>query len=100
MNVKIISGIGPSGRIPEGTDVTLLCEADANPPGMTYKWYVNNELVAGEPTTELTIRNATRKLHDAMVKCKVHNSVGESEAYETLEVSCEYPKNQKKKKKT
>ncbi|KAK6623398.1 hypothetical protein RUM43_009250 [Polyplax serrata] len=87
VDVKILTGIGPSGRISEGADVTLLCEADANPSEMTYKWYVNNELVEGEPTTELVIRNVTRKLHDAMVKCKVHNSVGESEAFETLEVS-------------
>lgn len=90
VDVKILTGIGPSGRISEGADVTLLCEADANPSEMTYKWYVNNELVEGEPTTELVIRNVTRKLHDAMVKCKVHNSVGESEAFETLEVSCKY----------
>ena len=68
----------------------LRCQADANPSEMTYKWYVNNELISGEPTTELTIKNATRKLHDAMVKCKVQNSVGESEAFETLEVSCKY----------
>ena len=90
MEVKIESGTDPSGRVPEGADVTLTCHADANPKDVTYKWYVNNEMVEGNHKTELVLRNVTRKLHDAIVKCKVHNPVGESEAFETLDVSCKY----------
>lgn len=52
-----ISVIGESaltgGRIPEGTDVRFLCRADANPPNVTYRWYINDELVAGDYTTEM-----------------------------------------------
>ncbi|KAL0273423.1 UNVERIFIED_CONTAM: hypothetical protein PYX00_006087 [Menopon gallinae] len=87
VKVEIVSGVDQSGRIQEGADVTLTCNADANPSEVTYKWFVNNELVDGDHTTELVLRNVTRKLHDAIVKCKVHNPVGESEAFETLEVS-------------
>lgn len=52
-----ISVIGEStltgGRIPEGTDVRFLCRADANPSNVTYRWYINEELVAGDYTTEM-----------------------------------------------
>lgn len=52
-----ISVIGESaltgGRIPEGSDVRFLCRADANPPNVTYRWYINEELVAGDYTTEM-----------------------------------------------
>lgn len=53
----MISVIGESaltgGRIPEGTDIRFLCRADANPPNVTYRWYINDELVAGDYTTEM-----------------------------------------------
>lgn len=52
-----ISVIGESaltgGRIPEFSDVRFLCKADANPPNVTYRWYINEELVAGDYTTEM-----------------------------------------------
>ena len=52
-----ISVIGESsltgGRIPEGSDVRFLCRADANPSNVTYRWYINEELVAGDYTTEM-----------------------------------------------
>lgn len=41
------------GRIPEGSDVRFLCRADANPSNVTYRWYINEELVAGDYTTEM-----------------------------------------------
>lgn len=41
------------GRIPEGSDVRFLCQADANPSNVTYRWYINEELVAGDYTTEM-----------------------------------------------
>lgn len=34
------------------------------------------------------IPNITRKLHDGMVKCEVHNAVGKSEESEALDISC------------
>ncbi|XP_031627959.1 irregular chiasm C-roughest protein-like isoform X2 [Contarinia nasturtii] len=86
-----ISVIGEStltgSRIPEGSDVRFLCRADANPPNVTYRWYINEELVAGDYTTEMVIPNITRKYHDGMVKCEVHNAVGKSEESEALDIS-------------
>lgn len=87
--MKIVSGLGQSGRIPEGSDVIFKCYADANPMDMTYRWYLDKELVR-EDSTELLLRNVTRSMHDAMVKCKVKNVVGESEAVESLDVNCEF----------
>lgn len=36
------------------------------------------------------IPNITRKYHDGMVKCEVHNAVGKSEESKVLDISCEY----------
>lgn len=90
MTVSILSGALPNGRIPEGAEVHLGCHADANPADVTYKWYLNDEPLVGDYTTEMVIHNATRRHHDAIVKCEVHNAVGKSEESETLDISCEY----------
>ncbi|XP_067007432.1 irregular chiasm C-roughest protein isoform X2 [Anabrus simplex] len=76
-----------SGRLTEGSEVRLVCKADANPLDLTYRWFINEELVAGDYTTELVIPNVTRRYHDAIVKCEVHNPVGKSEESETLDIS-------------
>ncbi|XP_065160289.1 irregular chiasm C-roughest protein isoform X3 [Atheta coriaria] len=87
VTVSILSGTASNGRIPEGAEVHLGCKADANPPEVTYKWYVNDQLQIGDFTTELVLHNATRSHHDAIVKCEVHNAVGKSEESETLDIS-------------
>lgn len=87
VTLSIVGGLGPSGRLTEGADVRLACKADANPLDLTYRWYINDELVPGDYTTELMIPNITRKYHDAIVKCEVHNPVGKSEESETLDIS-------------
>nr|XP_022920904.1 irregular chiasm C-roughest protein-like [Onthophagus taurus] len=87
VTVSIISGTAPNGRIPEGAEVHLGCHADANPSVVTYRWFLNNELLVGDYTTELILHNVTRKHHDAIVKCEVQNDVGKSEESETLDIS-------------
>ncbi|XP_039280825.1 irregular chiasm C-roughest protein isoform X2 [Nilaparvata lugens] len=84
VTVKVVGG---TSRLIEGADVRLLCSADANPPDVTYKWFINDQLVAGDPTTELVLTNISRKQHDSIVKCEVHNAVGKSEESETLDIS-------------
>lgn len=87
VTLSIVNGLGPSGRLTEFAEVRLACKADANPLDLTYRWYINDELVPGDYTTELIIPNITRKYHDAIVKCEVHNPVGKSEESETLDVT-------------
>ncbi|XP_049959878.1 irregular chiasm C-roughest protein [Schistocerca serialis cubense] len=82
-----IASIGHRGGITEGADVRLACKADANPLDLTYRWYLNDEPVPGDFTTELVIHNISRRYHDAIVKCEVHNPVGKSEESETLDVN-------------
>lgn len=48
-----ISGTMSDGRIAEGSDVRYKCHADANPPEVTYRWYINDELVISEFSTEM-----------------------------------------------
>lgn len=90
VTLKPSTGVIANGRIPEGTEVRLKCDADANPADLTYKWYLNDEPIIGDYTTELVLHNVTRKHHDAIVKCEVYNAVGKSEESQTLDISCKY----------
>ncbi|KAG8331115.1 irregular chiasm C-roughest protein isoform X4 [Homalodisca vitripennis] len=82
-----VSVVGSGSRLVEGQDVRLSCSADANPPDVTYRWFINDQLVSGDPTTELVLSNISRKNHDSIVKCEVHNAVGKSEESEALDIS-------------
>lgn len=84
-----VTVVGSSTRLVEGQDVRLSCSADANPPDVTYRWFINDQVVMGDPTTELLISNISRRNHDSIVKCEVHNAVGKSEESEALDISCE-----------
>lgn len=53
VSVSAIGGTMSDGRIAEGSDVKYKCHADANPPEVTYRWYINEELVIGDFTTEM-----------------------------------------------
>ncbi|XP_057658367.1 irregular chiasm C-roughest protein-like [Diorhabda carinulata] len=87
VSVSVLSGLGSNGRIPEGSEVRLGCKADANPSDVTYRWFLNDEPVLGDFNTEMILHNVTRKHHDAIVKCEVHNAVGKSSESQTLDIS-------------
>lgn len=88
VTVSVVGGALAGGRIPEGAEVILSCQADANPPVQSYRWFINDELVTGDYTTRMVIHNVSRQYHDAIVKCEVVNAVGKSEESETLDISC------------
>ncbi|XP_058812537.1 irregular chiasm C-roughest protein-like [Topomyia yanbarensis] len=85
VSITIISS--NDGRILEGSEVRLHCHADANPPDVTYRWYVGNEMLIGDYSTELVILNTSKKYHGTVVECEVRNVVGKSEKSETLDIS-------------
>ncbi|XP_065364987.1 irregular chiasm C-roughest protein [Calliphora vicina] len=87
VTVSVVGGALAGGRIPESAEVILSCQADANPPVQTYRWFINDELVTGDYTTKMVIHNVSRQYHDAIVKCEVVNAVGKSEESETLDIS-------------
>lgn len=87
VNVEVISGALVGGRIAEGTEVRLACKAEANPNELSYRWYMNDEKIIGDHSTELIIPNINRSFHDSIVKCEVNNIVGKSEDSETLDIS-------------
>lgn len=63
VTVKVVGGLAAGGgRLLEGADVTLACGSDANPSEVTYRWYVNEELVIGDYTTEMVSTSPTPKL--------------------------------------
>ncbi|KPJ16356.1 Irregular chiasm C-roughest protein [Papilio machaon] len=83
--IKLFKKSGNKGKIPEGEDLIVDCKADANPNNLTFKWYLDGELVGNN--SELIITNVTRKHNGAVLKCLVYNEVGKSEESETLEVT-------------
>ncbi|XP_075987706.1 irregular chiasm C-roughest protein-like isoform X2 [Anticarsia gemmatalis] len=88
VNVTISSG-GVNDQIPEGSELRVQCDVDANPPAQVYRWFINDNPVIGDYTEEMIIFNVTRKHHNAVVKCEVSNSVGKNEGNITLQVT--YP---------
>lgn len=44
----------------ENAEVKVTCMATANPEEITYKWFINNEMVVGDYTTEMV----SEFLHD------------------------------------
>jgi hypothetical protein len=82
--------VGQGSRLVEGQDVRVVCSADANPPEVSYRWFVNDQLVLGDPTSELILQNLSQRHHSSIIKCEVHNLVGRSEETETLDVSCKW----------
>ncbi|XP_045457290.1 irregular chiasm C-roughest protein-like [Melitaea cinxia] len=83
----IIKSRATNGRVLEGDKLIIGCQATANPNNLTYKWFVNNELVPTAKGNELVISNVSRKYNEATVKCDVQNEVGNSAESKTLEVS-------------
>lgn len=45
VTVTVVNGALDSGQIPDGSTVDAMCVVDANPAEVTYRWYVNEELV-------------------------------------------------------
>ncbi|XP_052562384.1 irregular chiasm C-roughest protein-like isoform X1 [Culex pipiens pallens] len=87
VDIEVLGGETSGGKILEGSDVRLHCHADANPPDVTFRWYVGKEMVLGDYSTELVILNISKKYHDVIVKCEARNAVGKSEESETLDIS-------------
>lgn len=86
--VSIVDGALDTGRIPEGNIVSLLCQADANPSDINYRWYINDEQIDGQTSHTVTLFNVTRDYQNSLVKCVVQNSVGISLDTESLDVIC------------
>lgn len=43
----------PEETFLEGAEAHFQCTADANPKDVQYKWFINNDLVVGDYTTEM-----------------------------------------------
>ncbi|XP_032581074.1 irregular chiasm C-roughest protein [Drosophila sechellia] len=87
VTVSVVGGALAGGKIPEGAEVILSCQADANPHELSYRWFINDELMTGDFTTKMIIHNVSRQYHDAIVKCEVVNAVGKSEQSKKLDIS-------------
>ncbi|ODM98984.1 Irregular chiasm C-roughest protein [Orchesella cincta] len=68
-----------STQIREFDNVRISCRAEANPPEISYRWFLNDQVLAGDHGPVLLLPNVTRKYHDAIIKCEVQNAVGRSQ---------------------
>ena len=55
---------------------------------MLIRWFIDNEIQLGNPTTRFEIENAIRTFNGKIVKCEVNNDIGKSEETEVLDVHC------------
>lgn len=80
--------VSNSSRVLEGQNVRMICSVIANPPDVSYRWYINEQLILSDPTTELILRNVSQVNHNSIVRCEVTNAVGKSQDSQVLNISC------------
>ncbi|KAG0424991.1 hypothetical protein HPB47_027818, partial [Ixodes persulcatus] len=75
-----------SDKISEFDDVRFHCQAVANPSDIVYKWYRNDEIIAGDHTTELVLPRVTRNFNGDTITCEARNDVGTTKSTHTLNI--------------
>lgn len=75
-----------SDKISEFDDVRFHCQATANPSDIVYKWYRNDEIIAGDHTTELVLPRVTRNFNGDTITCEARNDVGTTKSTHTLNI--------------
>lgn len=61
LQVLLVDGALDTGRIPEGNIVSFMCEADANPNELTYRWFLNDEVMSDQSSKIMVIYKNLRK---------------------------------------
>ena len=94
-----------SEEIKEGDDVKLNCSVKANPPKVTFKWYIDDILEYDkvkdddleDQVSVMEIDNIDKDMNGKVVKCwasnKIQNKPYEAEVKHTLNVQCRLPLN-------
>uniref|UniRef100_A0A2H8TWA9 Irregular chiasm C-roughest protein n=1 Tax=Melanaphis sacchari TaxID=742174 RepID=A0A2H8TWA9_9HEMI len=77
---------GSTKKLVEGSDVKFSCLTKANPPDVSYRWFVNDQFALSEVTSELWLFNITRRLHNSLVRCEAQNSVEKTEESKALNI--------------
>lgn len=73
-------------QLRELDDVILTCHSAANPEATEFRWWVSDELIAGESRTTLRLSQISRKQHNAEVRCEASNIIGSSSASYKLNI--------------
>ena len=71
----------------EGENVIFNCTATSNPPEMSYRWFIDGEIVPEVHGTEYIIPNVDRSLNKKSITCEVRNVIGSEEKSEPLEIN-------------
>lgn len=70
----------------ENKPIRFLCSAQARPNQLTFRWFIDNQLVANASEPELRIERLTRQMHLRELRCEVTNPVGTESAAHRLAV--------------
>ena len=75
-----------STPIVEGQNIIFNCSATSNPPEMSYRWFVDEEIVPEVHGTQYIISEVSRDHNKKSIKCEVQNTIGSKEKSETLSI--------------
>lgn len=64
------------------------CQARARPEKLSYKWFLDDQLILNATESELYVPSVTRQLHFRLIKCEVTNAIGSS--FKELQLSVRY----------
>lgn len=73
-------------NILEGGALEAVCDAEAYPVNMVYKWFINNVELKGENSKALKMKNVQRGHQHMMIKCRAENEIGFSEEQKMVNV--------------
>ncbi|CAM1324635.1 KIRREL (predicted) [Pycnogonum litorale] len=65
-------------KIKEFDSVKFMCQFEANPNDVTFKWYKNGVPIIGNYDSSYVLRSVSRKDNGVAISCEVTNSVGSS----------------------
>lgn len=78
--------VNPSRRLRELSTVTFTCEAVANPPAVTWKWYRDGVVVEGQNSNTYVFHQVPRGMHTKAVECEATNKVNGTRQSFTLNI--------------
>ena len=75
-----------STPILEGQTLVFNCTASSNPPEVSYRWFVEDEIVPEVHGSQYIIPGVGRSLNTKSVKCEVQNAIGSNDKSEKLDI--------------
>ncbi|XP_060593093.1 irregular chiasm C-roughest protein-like [Ruditapes philippinarum] len=76
----------PDKTMKEFDNVEFKCSGEANPYEITWKWYIDEELIPDQTSNKYRIEKMPRKYHGSTIKCEATNSVGSTSVEHAMNI--------------